>query len=154
MRTRMDDTVHVQIQVVKFNLIRVWLSSINRLRYSITFLRLESENKCETFCYFCMSSFTSVRYYLIFNTLNYDRWILFSKPSEECRNSHGYIQSNFRYRNMSLSSTILWKKLRNFLLLKMWNRMFICYEFFLREWHRICWKSIQRIYSKKRFYSN
>ena len=45
MGTRMDNTIHVQVQIVEFNLIRIGFCDVRRLFNTIAFLRLNQNNK-------------------------------------------------------------------------------------------------------------
>ena len=45
MGARMDNTIHVQVQIVEFNLIRIGFCDVRRLFNTIAFLRLKQNNK-------------------------------------------------------------------------------------------------------------
>lgn len=90
MGARMNDTIHIQVKVVKFHAIWIRFGCINRNLHSVDFASRLKRKKSD-----CVQELHGIQAYLVLETVDNNRWIFSGEPSEECRDSHDAGESTF-----------------------------------------------------------
>ena len=82
MTARMNDSIHVQVQVVEFHIVWIWLGCVNWNFHSTNFSSLNTQHL------YPLTPYHKTLYHLLLHAVNYYGRILFRQPPKKSGNSH------------------------------------------------------------------